>query len=63
MVILKVHLKPRVRKLKRKLVSITKSLFIMNKNTKPVNAPSTTGKPSGGGRGNNPTAPPKPKGK
>ena len=27
---------------------------------RPVNAPSTTGKPSGGGRGNNP---PKPKGK
>jgi len=27
---------------------------------KPVNAPSTTGKPSGGGRGNNP---PRPKGK
>ena len=30
----------------------------MAKATKPVNAPSTTGKPSGGGRGNNP---PKPK--
>lgn len=29
-------------------------------NPRPVNAPSTTGKPSGGGRGNNP---PKPKGK
>jgi len=25
----------------------------MAKTTKPVNAPSTTGKPSGGGRGNN----------
>lgn len=32
----------------------------MAKGSKPVNAPSTTGKPSGGGRGNNP---PKPKGK
>jgi hypothetical protein len=31
--------------------------------TKPVNAPSTTGKPSGGGRGNNPPSAPKPKGK
>lgn len=30
----------------------------MAKSTKPVNAPSTTGNPSGGGRGNNP---PKPK--
>ncbi len=30
-------------------------------NPKPVNAPSTTGKPSGGGRGNNP--PSKPKGR
>jgi hypothetical protein len=29
---------------------------------KPKNAPSTTGKPSGGGRGNNPPNP-KPKGK
>ena len=26
---------------------------------KPVNAPSTTGKPSGGGRGNNPPSKPK----
>lgn len=26
---------------------------------RPVNAPSTTGKPSGGGRGNNPPAPKK----
>jgi len=30
--------------------------------TKPVNAPSTTGNQSGGGRGNNPPSP-KPKGK
>jgi hypothetical protein len=30
--------------------------------TRPPNGPSTTGKPSGGGRGNNPPAP-KPKGK
>jgi hypothetical protein len=27
--------------------------------SKPVNAPSTTGNPSGGGRGNNPPAGPK----
>ncbi len=27
------------------------------KTPRPVNAPSTTGKPSGGGRGNNPTRP------
>lgn len=27
--------------------------------TRPSNAPSTTGKPSGGGRGNNPPATPK----
>lgn len=37
----------------------------MAKTSKPANAPSTTGKPSGGGRGNNqpkPSAPaPKPK--
>ncbi len=36
----------------------------MSKNvtTKPPNGPSTTGKPSGGGRGNNPPKPPvKPK--
>lgn len=37
----------------------------MAKSVRPVNAPSTTGKPSGGGRGNNtpkPAAPaPKPK--
>lgn len=32
----------------------------MAKPNSPPNAPSTTGKPSGGGRGNNP---PKPKGK
>ncbi len=32
----------------------------MGKNSRPVNAPSTTGKPSGGGRGNNA---PRPKGK
>lgn len=34
--------------------------------SKPTNAPSTTGKPSGGGRGNNPPKPapaPKPKGR
>lgn len=31
-------------------------------NPKPKNGPSTTGKPSGGGRGNNPPTP-KPKGK
>lgn len=31
----------------------------MSKSTKPVNAPSTTGNPSGGGRGNNPPATPK----
>lgn len=35
----------------------------MSKGAKPVNAPSTTGKPSGGGRGNNPPASPKPKGR
>jgi len=37
----------------------------MAKGTKPANAPSTTGKPSGGGRGNNPPKPsaPKPKGR
>ena len=40
----------------------------MSKGSKPTNAPSTTGKPSGGGRGNNPPSPapkpssPKPKG-
>ncbi|HLP39508.1 hypothetical protein [Lacibacter sp.] len=28
--------------------------------SRPPNGPSTTGKPSGGGRGNNPPAPPKP---
>lgn len=32
----------------------------MAKTNRPVNAPSTTGKQSGGGRGNNP---PRPKGK
>lgn len=31
----------------------------MSKATKPVNAPSTTGNPSGGGRGNNPPKPTK----
>lgn len=31
----------------------------MAKGGTPVNAPSTTGKPSGGGRGNNPPAGPK----
>ena len=41
----------------------------MSKGTsRPPNGPSTTGKPSGGGRGNNPSTPtpapaPKPKGK
>lgn len=29
----------------------------MAKTPRPVNGPSTTGKPSGGGRGNNPPAP------
>lgn len=32
----------------------------MAKGSKPSNAPSTTGKPSGGGRGNNPPSTPKP---
>lgn len=56
-----VHSKQKVRKPKRKLVGI-KKLATMSKTSKPrpVNAPSTTGKPSGGGRGNNPPTP-KPK--
>ena len=33
----------------------------MGKGSKPTNAPSGTGKPSGGGRGNNPPAAPAPK--
>ncbi|MCU0443104.1 MAG: hypothetical protein MUE96_11960 [Bacteroidia bacterium] len=32
----------------------------MAKSSRPANAPSTTGKPSGGNRGNNPPANPKP---
>ena len=36
---------------------------IMAKGKGLVNAPSTTGKPSGGKRGNNPPSTPKPKGK
>ena len=37
-----------------------KNMFMVKMKNKPPNAPSTTGKPSGGGRGNNP---PKPTGK
>ena len=34
--------------------------LIMAKASRPINAPSTTGNPSGGGRGNNPPSSPKP---
>ena len=45
-----------------KVSIFTKYKQIMGKGTtKPPNAPSTTGRPSGGGRGNNPSNP-KPRG-
>ena len=51
-----VHLKPRERSQKGRNKGITINLLIMSKGK--AGKPSTTGKPSGGGRDNNP---PKPK--
>jgi hypothetical protein len=51
----------RIRKAKR-VGNNLKNKTMAKTISRPINAPSTTGKPSGGGRGNNPPSP-KPKGK